>query len=346
MHPDEVLVGRQDLTRFVGQLFQARGLSAKDADDQAAILVRTDVRGIFSHGTRMAPKYLDAIRDGHIKANPQPKTERETAAMALIDAGRGIGHLAARDAMNVAIEKARQVGVAMVNVKGSHHCGAVSMYTLQAQEAGMIGFATTNTGGASVAPYGGRTGALANNPVSWAFPSEGDFPIVIDMAAGVSAWQRIETMRIYGETLPDDWCWDKEGNPTTDPALGFTMRAAGGTRGSGLALAAALLTGALSGGDFPSRRERANPVADSEHTFLAVSVEHFVDMPHFYGEVAESIRALHATKPEQGFTEVLAPGELEWRRETAWSKDGLPLHKDHLQILAAAADPLNVPVVW
>ena len=166
------------------------------------------------------------------------------------------------------------------------------------------------------------------------------------MAAGVSAWQRIETMRIYGETLPEDWCWDKEGNPTTDPGLGFVMRAAGATRGSGLAIAAALLTGALSGGDFPSRRERADPKQPSEHTFLAVSIEHFTSIEQFHAEVDEAIRAIHATKPDAGFDEVLAPGELEWRRETAWTKDGIPLHKDHLQLLADAAEKLGVDVVW
>ena len=248
--------------------------------------------------------------------------------------------------MKVAIEKARHVGIGMVNVKGSHHCGAVSMYTMQAEEAGMIGFCTTNTGGASVAPYGGSGGALANNPLSWAFPSSGDFPIVIDMAAGVSAWQRIETMRIYGETLPQDWCWDKQGNPTTDPALGWVMRAAGATRGSGLAIAAALLTGALSGGEFPSRRERANPESPSEHTFLAINIETFVSSEQFHKEVDEAIRAIHATKPDAGFDEVLVPGELEWRRETAWTNDGIPLHKDHLQMLATAAADLGVATVW
>ena len=94
-------------------------------------------------------------------------------AVGWIDADRGIGHLAAREGMTRAIEKAKQVGVAMVNVQRSHHLGAASIYAMMALEHHMIGFVTTNTGGPSVAPYGGRSGALANHPLAWAIPSRG-----------------------------------------------------------------------------------------------------------------------------------------------------------------------------
>ena len=242
-----------------------------DATEAAGLLVATDLRGIFSHGTRLAPNYLQHMLDGHMNTQPQPHVERETPAMAVVDADRGLGHLAARDGMRRAVEKARQVGVGMVNVRRSHHLGAASLYAMQALEHGMIGFATTNTGGPSVAPFGGRDSALANHPLAWAFPSRGAFPIVIDTAAGVAAWQRVETMRIYGQRLPPDWCLDKDGKPTDDPAQAFIMFPAGGTRGYGLALAAGLLAGALSGGRVPSRRPRFDPSIDSEHIPLPPS---------------------------------------------------------------------------
>jgi LDH2 family malate/lactate/ureidoglycolate dehydrogenase len=330
----------------VSQLFQKTGVPRADSDTVAKILVRTDLRGIFSHGTRLAPNYLQHIIDGHMKPEPRPRVERETAAMALLDADRGLGHLAALDGMRCAIDKARQVGVGMVNVRRSHHLGAASIYAMMALDHDMIGFVTTNTGGPSVAPYGGRGGALANHPLAWAVPTRGAFPLVVDMAVGVAAWQRVETMRIYGQKLPAGWCLDKDGNETDDAAKAWIMFPAGGTRGYGLALVAGLLTGALSGGQFASRRHRYDPASDSEHSFMAVAIEHFVSRDQFLDEVDEAITACRRTAPLEGFDRVRVPGEPEWEKEQKWRAEGIPLHRDHLKRLAEVAQKLDVPVCW
>ena len=346
MHPDEVLIQPQPLRSFISQLFQKTGVPSADADAVADVLVRTDLRGIYSHGTRLAPQYLQHILDGHMKARPQPRVERETPAMAVIDADRGVGHLAALDGMRRAIDKAKQVGVGMVNVRRSHHLGAASIYAMMALEHGMIGFATTNTGGPSVAPYGGRGGALGNPPFAWAVPTRGPFPIVVDMAIGVSAWQRVETMRIYGQKLTPGWCLDKEGNATDDPAKAWIMFPGGGTRGYSLAVVAAILTGALSGGQVPSRRHRYDPATDSEHTFQAISIEHFVARDQFLGEVDELVAACQRTPPLDGFDRVQVPGELEWEKEQKFRADGIPLHREHLAKLATIAEKLSVSCFW
>jgi LDH2 family malate/lactate/ureidoglycolate dehydrogenase len=317
MHADEVLVQPRALEEFVSRLFQRTGVTQPDSDTVANVLVRTDLRGIFSHGTRLAPNYLQHILDGHMKAAPQERVERETTAMALIDADRGLGHLAAIGGMRRAIAKAKEVGVGMVNVRRSHHFGAASIYAMMALDHHMIGFATTNTGGPSVAPYGGRHGALANHPLAWAIPTRGPFPIVVDMAVGIAAWQRVETMRIYGQPLPPGWCLDKDGNETQDPAKAWIMFPAGATRGYGLGLVAGLLTGALSGGQFASRRHRYDPSNDSEHSFTVISIEHFLPRDQFMNEVDEAIAACHRTPPLEGFDRV--------RLETIAQKLGVPI---------------------
>jgi ureidoglycolate dehydrogenase (NAD+) len=345
-HPDELTVSATELEAFTAALFEKVGVPRADARTVAGVLTATDLRGVFSHGTRMAPQYLQHLLDGHMKAQPQPRVERETAAMALIDADRGVGHLAAHDAMTRAIDKARRVGVGMVNVRHSHHLGAASIYAMMGLEDGVIGFVTTNTGGASVAPYGGRGGALANHPVAWAFPTRRPFPLVIDMAVGVSAWQRVETMRIYGQKLPPDWCLDKQGQPTEDPANAWLMLPAGGTRGYGLALVAGMLTGALSGGQVASRRPRYDPTCDSEHSFLAIAIDHFVPRDQFLDEVDEAIAACQRTPPMPGFDRVCVPGEIEWEKEQKWRAGGIPLHREHLARLARMAERLGVATCW
>ena len=346
MHPDEILIQPDQLRTFISQLFQKTGVPDPDADAAADVLVATDLRGIFSHGTRLAPQYLQHLLDGHMNPRPQPRVERETVAMALIDADRGLGHLAALDGMRRANEMAKQVGVAMVNVRRSHHLGAASIYALQAVQQGLIGFVTTNTGGPSVAPYGGRGGTLGNHPLAWAIPSRGPFPIVVDIAVGISAWQRVETMRIYGQKLPADWCLDKEGNPTGDPAQAWTMFPAGGTRGYGLAIVAGLLSGALSGGELPSQRPRYDPTRDSEHSLMAISINHFVPREQFLDEVDEAIAACQRTPPLEGFDRVRLPGEMEWEKEQKWRAEGIPLHREHLNRLATIAQKIGLARFW
>jgi LDH2 family malate/lactate/ureidoglycolate dehydrogenase len=346
MHPDDILIQVDPLRSFVSELFQKTSVPPADADAVADVLVRTDLRGIFSHGTRLAPQYVQHLVDGHMNPRPQPRVERETAAIALVDADRGIGHLAALDGMRRAIAKAQQVGVGMVNVRRSHHLGAASIYAMMALEHGVIGFVTTNTGGPSVAPYGGRAGTLANHPLAWAVPSRGPFPIVVDMAVGVAAWQRVETMRIYGQKLPPDWCLDKDGNPTDDPAKAWIMFPAGGTRGYGLALVAGILSGALSGGQLAHRRPRYDPSCDSEHTLLAISIDHFLPREQFLAEIDNLIAACRSAPPLEGFDHVSLPGELESEKEQKWRVQGIPLHHEHLNRLAAIAQRLGVPTFW
>ena len=54
MHPDETLIQPDELRTFVSDLFQKTGMPSSDADSIAEVLVGTDLRGIFSHGTRLA----------------------------------------------------------------------------------------------------------------------------------------------------------------------------------------------------------------------------------------------------------------------------------------------------
>jgi ureidoglycolate dehydrogenase (NAD+) len=169
---------------------------------------------------------------------------------------------------------------------------------------------------------------------------------VVDIAVGVSAWQRVETMRIYGQKLPPGWCLDKEGKPTDDPAQAWIMSLAGGTRGYGLALVAAILTGALSGGQLPSQRARYDPKCDSEHSLLAIAIDHFVPRDQFLDEVQEAIDACQRTPPLEGFDRVRLPGELEWEREEKWRVQGIPLHRAHLDKLARIAERLEVGTFW
>src|ERR1041385_5208940 len=105
-------------------VFRAWGMSEEHAAVTAEMMVETDLRGVDSHGISMLPTYDKEFRAGRLNMRPIFKTLREGPAFALIDADASLGHPVSVHAMNLAVDKCQQAGVAVVSVVNSHHFGA------------------------------------------------------------------------------------------------------------------------------------------------------------------------------------------------------------------------------
>jgi LDH2 family malate/lactate/ureidoglycolate dehydrogenase len=342
----EIIIPADGLESLVVRMLTKKGMFEAEARIGAARLTEADLRGIHSHGSRSLWRYLEAMDTGGIDPRAQILTERETPAIAVLNGGRGLGHVAATKAMQLAIEKARNVGTGTVAVKRGQHFGAASVYALLAVEAGMIGFATTSTGMATVAGYGSNKPATANNSQAWGVPTRSGAPFVLDMACGMSAWGKVESRRMYGLELPPGWALDAEGHPTDDPHKAKTLLPFAGARGSGLAFLSSVLAGCLVGGRMPLHKT-PNVTADgSEHFFYAIDIGQFVDLDEFYKEIESTMREIRALPPAEEFDAVRLPGELEWERSERWRREGIPLHRDHVKKLEELAAGMKLPVPW
>ncbi len=280
------------------------------------------MRGIHSHGSRSIWRYLDAIDDGGIDPRTEVLTERETPAMAVLNGGKGLGHVAATKGMQLAIQKARAVGTGTVAVRRGQHYGAASVYALMAVEAGMIGFTTTSTGPATVAAYGSRRPATANNALAWGVPTRSGAPFVLDMACAVSSWGKVESLKLYGLQLPPGWALDADGNPTQDPRAAKTLLPFAGARGYGMAFLSSVLAGPLVGGRMPLHKSANVASEGSEHFFYAIDIRQFVELDRFYGELESTMADIRGLPPADGFDRVRLPGELEWERAAALEARG------------------------
>jgi len=102
---------------------------------------------------------------------------------------------------------------------------------------------------ATVAPAGGSKPLYGTNPMAFAFPRQQLPPLVFDQASAASARGEIQLRLRAGETLPEGWAIDVDGQPTTDPAtaLAGAQLPFGGHKGAALALMVELLAGALIG---------------------------------------------------------------------------------------------------
>jgi LDH2 family malate/lactate/ureidoglycolate dehydrogenase len=342
----EVVVGADDLMDLMVRMLKAKGMYESEARIGAARLLEADLRGIHSHGSRSIWRYLDAIDAGGIDPRTEVLTERETPAMAVLNGGKGLGHVAATKGMQLAIEKARAVGTGTVAVRRGQHYGAASVYALMAVEAGMIGFTTTSTGPATVAAYGSRRPATANNALAWGVPTRSGAPFVLDMACAISSWGKVESLKLYGRQLPPGWALDAAGNPTQDPRAAKTLLPFAGARGYGLAFLSSVLAGPLCGGPMPLHKS-ANVASDgSEHFFYAIDIRQFVELDRFYSELDSTMTDIRDLPPADGFDRVRLPGELEWERAKRWKREGIPFHRDHVGKLEEIAAALKLPVPW
>jgi len=342
----DVIVPVDGLARLLKDMFVFKGMYAADAELAVDRLVEADLRGIHSHGSRAVWRYLDAMDAGDIDPRASIVTERDTPAMAVLDGGKGLGHVAATKAMQLAVRKAKEVGTGTVAVKRSQHLGAASVYALLAVREGMIGFCTTNTGPETVAAYGSRQPAVANNAFAWGVPVRSGSPFVLDMACATSSWGKVESFKMYGRALPAGWALDEHGNPTTDPHAAKTLLPASGARGYGLAFLSSVLAGPLVGGRMPIHKTWSIAADGSEHVFYCLDIRQFVEPDVFYDEVEAAITDIRALPPAEGFDRVRIPGELEWERAEQWKREGIPVHPDHAGKLEELARSMNLTVPW
>lgn len=342
----EIVVRSEALRDLLVKIYVKKGMFQAEAAIAADRQVEADLRGIQSHGSRTAIKYVQAMDRGDIDPRAQTLVVQGTAAVALLNGGSGMGHVAATKAVNMAIEMARNVGTGTVSVRNSQHFGAASVYALLAAQAGMICYCTTSTGGATVAGYGSRQPATANNAFAWAAPVRQGAPFCLDMACAISSWGKVHSLGLYGLPVPPGWALDANGNPTTDANAARILTPAAGARGFGLAFMCSVLAGPLAGGKMPIHKGTNPEAAGSEHFFYCIDIARFVEPERFHSELEQAMADIRALPPAAGFDRVYLPGELEEACAERQSREGISLHQSHARELAELAQRLKIAAPW
>ncbi len=191
-------------------ILSAWGMPEDNAETTADVLAWADLHGVDSHGISMLPGYDRLRRAGRANMAAHPRIIKETAVSALVDGDGGLGHVPARFAMQVAIDKAKAAGIAIAAVKNSAHFGATGYYTLMAANEGLIGIACTSASSIQVAPTFGKEAKLGTDPWSFAAPAKDGPPFLLDMATTTVAAGRIRNKANEGLSCPPGWVLDKE----------------------------------------------------------------------------------------------------------------------------------------
>jgi len=322
-------VAVETLESFVADLFRAVGSNDDDARLIASIAVGTDLRGAYSHGCALVPGYLNSMLGGKIDPRGRPRVSRDSGAALVVDGGNSLGHVGLTFAMERALERAEQTGVAAVAVGGSNHCGAMASYALQARGRDAIALATTN-GLPTMGWYGGLDRILSINPIGIFIPAGEEAPVVVDTSFGAAARGKILVHKQKGLPLPEGWAFDAEGNPTLDAAaaLDGLIQPAGGYKGTSLALLMGVLSTLLSGaaygtelGDFVSG---AAPGRDGQFA-LVIHIGAFEEPDRFRSRMDGIIRQIKASRPAPGVAAVHLPGEQAEATAERYRREGVPV---------------------
>jgi len=334
---------------FARRVLETVGVPEEEAALFADILVEADCRGVHSHGMMRLPSYVARIEGGAMAAKTVLRVVSESPGTLLLDGGNGPGHVACARAMDMAVDRARGTGIAVVAIRSSNHSGTQAAYAMRALSADMIGLCAT-LGGNVMAPWGGVTPLLGNNPFGLAAPTAEEPPFVLDMACSVAARGWIMLAEKRGEPIPEGWAIDAQGKPTQDPkaALEGTVLPIGGYKGYGLSMLVAILTGVLTGAAvgaaaFGGNLGVTNRSQDCGHMLVVLDVARFMPAPAFKARMDQFIRDMRASDRAPGVQRIYVPGEKEHAQAEEAAQLGVPIEETVLKELEALGRRLQVP---
>lgn len=332
---------------FMVSAFKEIGVPESEARICADVLMESDKRGIESHGcNRFKPIYIDRINAGIQKPITKIDVLRETATTAVLDANDGMGMVASHKAMTMAIEKAKKYGMGMVAVRNSTHYGIAGYWTTMASDAGMIGITGTNAR-PSIAPTFGVENMLGTNPLTFALPTDEEFPFVLDCATSITQRGKIEYYSKIGKDTPKGMVVGRDGLPKTDSnqiledlttkkaalaPLGGIGEELAGYKGYGYATVVEILSAALQAGNFLkalSGKDEAGNLKPYHlgHFFIAIDTEAFMGLESFKKIAGDILRDLRNSELAPGEDRIFTAGEKEYLVWQERKTKGVPLNE-------------------
>lgn len=314
------------LEDWVTAVFAHCGVPEAHARKTASVLVRTNLRGIDTHGVMRVLPYVEKLRSGEVNPIARPEAELREGVLH-VDGDRGLGQMVASFAVERAAELAQTQAVVTSVIRDSGHLAALGLFVLAAAEAGMIAVLCQET--PPLMALEGATGAaIGNNPIAFAAPVAGKAPMVFDMATSIVARGNVLQAARDKVPIPEGWSIGPDGLPTTDPfaALQGAMLPVAGHKGIGLAMLVQILAGSLSasrsGASFGSKGPAGNSSAGNVSAFLLViNPDRVVGRAAFDAHVAQWLGTYTAASGEAA----RYPGERASLCEAERRRDGIPL---------------------
>ncbi len=320
---DAVRVPHESLRAFVFEVACKAGIPEDQAAQLAQFLIASDLRGVLSHGSRQIVRYVREIQSGGLNPRPTLMLVKETPASLLMDGDFGLGYFPLYEAMNRAIEKANQHGMAAVVTRNHGHIGAAGIYTRITLAHDLLTFVTS---GVQLDLRAGDlvTKAAGGSPMSFSAPTLHEPPVVLD--CGVTH--------------------DIQGNPPHRDEVAMLAPDLV-LRALGFGAICQAWGGLLTGMSLDAREVSPKfPAANQGAMLFTFKISLFADVEHFKREMDEYVRRVRQLEPLKGTNAAHLPGGIEAEYENAYRRDGVPLSQSHQLALETLADELGISVPW
>lgn len=351
---------------FMTDAFKAVGVPENDARLCADVLMESDRRGIESHGcNRFKPIYIDRIEAGIQKPVTEFEILKDTPTTLVADAHDGMGMVASKKAMDDIIEKAKKYGMGMAAVRNSTHYGIAGYWATMATDAGMIGITGTNAR-PSIAPTFGVENMMGTNPLTFALPTDEEFPFVLDCATSITQRGKIEYFARSGKDTPKGMVIGRSGKAMTDSEqilkaltsgeaalapLGGIGEELAGYKGYGYAAVVEILSAALQSGSFMKMLTGTDENGNKRpyhlgHFFIVINPEFFMGEENFRHTCGEILRSLRASQKAPGQERIYTAGEKEYLVWQERKEKGVPVGDAVQKEFIAVRDKYHLPYTF
>ncbi|MDP6111711.1 MAG: Ldh family oxidoreductase [Planctomycetota bacterium] len=312
-------VSVEDLTKLTREIYLKVGMSDEDATVITDLLVHTDLRGVFSHGTRQTRTYATHVLNGNMNPTPELKIVQERPTTVVIDGDGGLGHMPCHMGTEMAIAKAKEFGLGAVTTRNHHHFGSAGKYTHMIIKEGCAGFSVSSHYFKIEPAIWEVTNVGGGSPMSFGFPHRDQPPLLIDMSINM---------------LPAE----DELKKTYPVAFFKTL---------GLGATCAALAKILSGVSDLYHNDAIKWPASNQGSFiLAIDIESFLPMDVFLREMDAYTESAHQCLPMAGQDRALLPGNMEHEYEQEWRRIGIPVGTEHQNALTTIAEKVGVETPW
>ena len=312
---DTVRLSVDDASELSINVLIELGYTVDEATTITEHLVSNAVSGYTFAGL---PRILAIADSPELKKPRSPVTViRETPVSALLDGGNHVGYISVDRAAEVAIEKVRQSGVAIVGVSNSWFSGRNAYYLEKIARAGFVGIHTVSSPPV-VVPIGGKRPALGTNPIAFALPGE-VHPFIFDMGTASTMHGELLLKAFLDEDFPAAVGVDRDGLPTrrARAIVDGGILPFGGHKGYGLSLAIQAL-GLLAG----AKRRNGN-VSDFGFLFIAFDPGLLMPPQEFKAQLTELLAYIRSRPRMEGVDEIRIPSERAFRERELRRKQGI-----------------------
>ena len=317
---DGIRVPVEDLRRLVSRIYEAVPLPLEHASLIADLLVDTELRGVVSHGVAQVERYVRSFQERRANPDPSIKVLHEGPTTAALSGDGGLGMIVATRAMQMAIAKARELGVGVVTTVYHDHLGSSGKYVRMALKEDLIGISLSGRSAAPSYDNSIRGSIQGSPPLAFGMPAgRGQPNFLLDYASHfVAADEEVRK----------------------NPAV-FV-------KAIGMSHVANILSGTLGGQMLPEfdRRTAKFQGADQSGFHMALDVSCFTSLNAFKADMDYLMDETAKMQPMPGLPDAGLPGQRARQKEADYRKNGIPIAAKAVTSLEGLAREFSLPVPW